>query len=184
MSKKVLIISTSMRNHSNSDRLAEEFARGAEAAGNSVEKISLIGKDIQFCRGCMACQKTQQCVIKDSVAPIIERMKAADAIVFATPIYYYEMSGQMKTLLDRSNPLFPSEYNFRGIYLMATAADGDPSAVDRAVTGLEGWIACFEKAYLAGVVRGVGVTDAGDIHSKADMLMEAYDMGYAVGNNK
>ena len=50
-------------------------------------------------------------------------MLTADVIVFATPIYYYEMSGQMKVLLDRANPLYESDYQFRDVYLLATAAD-------------------------------------------------------------
>jgi multimeric flavodoxin WrbA len=95
MSKKVLIISTSPRKGSNSDALADEFAKGAMDAGNEVEKVSLIGKDIQFCRGCLACQKTKRCVIHDDADTIVqEKMLLADVLVFATPIYYYEMSGQ------------------------------------------------------------------------------------------
>ena len=88
-------------------------------------------------------------------------MQHADVIVFATPIYYYEMCGQMKTLLDRMNPLYTSEYAFRDIYLLTTAAENDESAMDGAVKGMQGWIDCFEQARLAGVIRGVGISDAG-----------------------
>ena len=59
-------------------------------------------------------------------------------IAFATPIYYYEMCGQMKTLLDRMNPLYTSEYAFRDIYLLTTAAENDESAMDGAVKGMQG----------------------------------------------
>ena len=61
--KKILIISTSLRSQSNSHAMAEEFAKGAEAAGNEVELISLRDKEIKFCKGCLACQKTGKCVI-------------------------------------------------------------------------------------------------------------------------
>lgn len=127
MSKKILILSTSPRKNSNSDALAEEFAKGAREAGHEVEKISLIGKEIQFCRGCLACQKTMRCVIRDDADKIVqEKMLHADVLVFATPIYYYEMCGQMKTLLDRANPLYSSDYAFRDVYFIAAAAeDGD-----------------------------------------------------------
>ena len=101
----VLIISTSLRTKSNSDILAERLIAGARNAGNQVEQISLKGKTIGFCRGCLACQKTQKCVIRDDAAKIAEKVMNADTLVFATPIYYYEMSGQMKTLLDRMNAL-------------------------------------------------------------------------------
>ena len=53
--KKVIVISTSLRAGSNSDMLAEKFAEGAKAAGNEVEKISLRGKEIKFCVGCLSC---------------------------------------------------------------------------------------------------------------------------------
>lgn len=128
----------------------------------------------------MACQKTRRCVIHDDADAIAQKMKVADVLVFATPIYYYEMCGQMKTMLDRSNPLFPSEYAFRGIYLLASAAENEESAVDGAVNGLNGWIACFEKARLRGVVRGVGATNPGDIRRNAPALETAYAMGKTV----
>lgn len=125
--KNVLIISSSLRRGSNSEVLAEEFARGAADAGNKVELISLRNKDIRFCCGCLACQKTQKCVITDDANAIVAKMHDADVIAFATPIYYYEMSGQLKTLLDRANPLYPSDYRFRDIYMLTSAAEDDES---------------------------------------------------------
>ena len=179
MSKKVLIISTSPRKGGNSDTLAEEFARGAREAGHEVEKIGLWDKTIGFCRGCLACQKTGRCVIHDDADMIAQKMLTAEVIVFATPIYYYEMSGQMKTMLDRGNPLYSSDYAFREIYLLATAADTDDSAMDGAAKGLEGWISCFEKARLAGMVFGGGADAIGTIQGNP-ALNEAYEMGKAV----
>lgn len=108
MSKKVLIISTSLRKNSNSSKLAEAFADGAREAGHEVEIVMLIGKSISFCKGCLAYQKNGECVIKDDAPYIVGKMLRADALVFATPVYYYEMSGQMKTMLDRANPIFPA----------------------------------------------------------------------------
>ena len=123
---KVLVITTSLRAKSNSDRLAEELIRGARDAGHEVELVSLKGKEIRFCIGCLSCQKTQKCVLKDDAVRIAEKVKEAETLVFATPIYYYEMSGQMKTLLDRLNPLYPSDYKFRKVYMLCVAAeDGD-----------------------------------------------------------
>lgn len=177
MSKKVLIISTSMRKGGNSDKLADEFMKGAKESGNQVEKISLINKQIGFCKGCLDCQKTQKCIIKDDAAEIAEKVKNTDIVVFATPIYYYEMSGQMKTLLDRLNPLFPSDYSFREVYMIAAAADNNQEAMDIAVKGLQGWISCFNKVKLSGVIRGAGVTDIGDIQHNEKLLREAYEMG-------
>ena len=176
MSKKVLIISTSLRKGSNSETLAKEFAKGAQAAGHSVEMVCLHDKTIGFCIGCLACQKTKRCVIKDDANDITQKMLNAEVIVFATPVYFYEMSGQMKTMLDRSNPLYPTDYAFRDIYLLATAAEEEESAVDGTINGLQGWISCFEKTALKGVELGRGVTDAGDIEGNP-ALQEAYHLG-------
>ena len=91
--KKVIVISTSLRRGSNSDMLADKFVEGAVSAGNDVEKISLVGKDIRFCTGCFGCQKLGKCVIKDDVNDIMAKVLEADVVAWATPIYYYEMSG-------------------------------------------------------------------------------------------
>ena len=129
----------------------------------NVCKISLRDKNIGFCKGCLVCLKTGQCVIKDDAVEIAQKMHDAEVIAFASPIYYYEMSGQMKTMLDRANWLYGSDYAFRDIYFMSAAAE-DGSEVDRrAVNGLEGWIACFERAKLAGTVFAGGVDAAGQI---------------------
>ena len=180
MSKRVMILSTSLREGGNSDSLAEAFAKGAREAGHDVEKISLAGKDIRFCRGCLACQSTQRCVIHDDADTIVqEKMRSADVLVFATPIYYYEMSGQMKTLLDRANPLYTQDYAFREVYLLAAAAEESDEAWQQAANGLGGWVECFPKARLAGVVFGGGVTDVGEVQGTPAME-KAYEAGKAL----
>ena len=178
---KVLVIATSLRENSNSDVLARAFARGAEDAGHDVEFISLKGKKISYCDGCLSCQKTGRCVIADDMAEINEKIYAANVIAFATPIYYYEMCGQMKTMLDRANALYDSDYHFRDIYMFTAAAEDEPDVPNRAIEGLGGWIACFPKARLAGQVFAGGVNDMGDIEGH-HALAEAYEMGKAVAS--
>ena len=103
--KKVLVVSTSLRNESNSDTLAIAFLRGAREVGNETEYVTLQDKTISFCKGCNACQHGHKpCVIKDDAVEIAEKIKNADVVAFATPIYFYEMAGQMKTMLDRCYP--------------------------------------------------------------------------------
>ena len=174
--KKILIISTSPRKGSNSEALAEAFAAGAREVGHEVECVSLRGKTVQFCRGCFVCQETQRCVIRDDADDLRQKALEADVLVFATPIYYYEMSGQMKTLLDRFNPLFPSDYAFRDVYLMTAAAEDENFVPQRAQSGLEGWIECFARARLAGHVFMGGVTEAGE-NPEHPALKQARDMG-------
>ena len=174
---RVVIITTSLRTRSNSDILAEKVAEGAKAAGHEVEVISLKDKTISFCKGCLACQKTFKCVIKDDAMEIAEKVKEADTLVFATPIYYYEMSGQMKTLLDRLNPLYPSDYRFRNVYMLMTAAEDEAFVCKKAVSGLEGWIDCFGKAEFKGSLFFGGINDMGEAAEKNEELKEAYKFG-------
>ncbi|MDO5558034.1 MAG: flavodoxin family protein [Oscillospiraceae bacterium] len=176
MSKNVLIISSSLRNHSNSEALAQKFMQGALDAGHKAEIISLKGKKIGFCTGCLACSNTQKCVIRDDSTYITEKMLNADVIAFATPVYYYGMSGQLKVLLDRANPLYSSDYKFRDICLLACAAEDEKTTVDGTVTGIMGWIDCFSKVELKGTVFAGGVNDAGDIKGH-NALEKAYALG-------
>lgn len=177
--KKILIISTSPRANSNSHALAEAFARGACEVGHDVEIVSLRDKEIKYCQGCLACQKTGKCVIHDDAPAITTKMHDADAIVWATPIYYYEMCGQMKTMIDRGNPLYGSDYRFTDVYMLTSAAEDDTYVPERAIAGLQGWIDCFERAHLAGSVFAGGVSAPGDIAGHK-ALAAAYTLGRSV----
>lgn len=179
MNKKVLIISASLRKGGNSEKLADEFIRGAKEAGHDVEKISFVDKSIGFCKGCLACAKLNHCVIPDDAVEIAKKMGESDIIAFATPIYYYEMCGQLKTMLDRANPLYGTDYRFRDIYLLSTAADQDAVSAKRAENGLQGWIDCFPKARLAGTVFAGGVDAVGAIANHS-ALEQAYNIGKAI----
>ena len=105
-----------------------------------------------------------------------EKMLHADVLVFATPIYYYEMSGALKTMLYRAYPLYPSDYQFREIYALATAAEDEEYVPQKAFSGIEGWGDCFEKAKLVGTLFCGGVTNIGEIMDNPK-LHEAYDLG-------
>ena len=174
--KKVIVISTSLRPGSNSHALAEQFAKGAEAAGHEVELVTLRGKEIRFCVGCLSCQQTGACIFKDDVSAIMESVLNADVVCWATPIYYYEMSGQMKTLIDRMNAMYPKDYRFRDIYLLTTAAEDEAFVPQRAESGLQGWIDCYGKCRLKGHLFCGGVGGANEIADNAK-LHEAYTMG-------
>ena len=174
---RILVITTSFRAKSNSDILAGQLAAGAKAAGHQVECISLKGKAVGFCRGCLACQKTHKCVLNDDAVAIAEKVMNADTLVFVTPIYYYEMSGQMKTLLDRLNPLYSTDYPFRKVYMLSVAAEDEAFVPEKAVNGLQGWVDCFEEAEFAGSLFCGGINDPGEAAGRKEEQHEAYEFG-------
>lgn len=179
MSKNVLIISSSPRKGGNSETLAASFAKGAEEAGHKVETVYLREKNYGFCKGCLACLKVGHCVIDDDAVEIAARMHDANVLVFATPVYYYSVSGQLKTMLDRANPLFDSDYAFTKAYLLATAAEDGEETVEGTVKAVQGWVDCFERCELAGTVFAGGVNGVGDIVGHP-ALEKAYQMGKEV----
>lgn len=179
MSKSVLIISSSPRKGGNSETLAASFAKGAGETGHKVETVYLREKNYGFCKGCLACLKVGHCVIDDDAVEIAAKMHDADVLVFATPVYYYSVSGQLKTMLDRANPLFDSDYAFTKAYLLATAAEDGEETVEGTVKAVQGWVDCFERCELAGTVFAGGVNGVGDIVGHP-ALEKAYQMGKEV----
>ena len=176
MSKKVLIISSSPRKGGNSETLAAAFAKGAQEAGHQVETVFLREKQVGFCKGCFACLKLGHCVIQDDAVEIAAKMHDADVLVFATPVYYYCVSGQLKTMLDRANPLFGTDYAFTKAYLLATAAEDAPETVEGTEKAIQGWVDCFDRCELAATVFAGGVNGMGDIAGHP-ALERAYRVG-------
>ena len=179
MGKAVLIVSSSPRKNGNSETLADVFAKGAREAGHSVETVRLREKQLGFCKGCLACLKLGHCVIQDDAVEIAAKMHDADVLVFATPVYYYSVSGQLKTMLDRANPLFDSDYAFTEAYLLATAAEDGRSTFDGTEKAVQGWVDCFPRCTLAGTVFAGGVNDVGEITGHP-ALEQAQRMGRGV----
>lgn len=176
MNKKVLLLSASFRKHGNSDLLCDEFARGAKEAGHEVEKIFINDKNINFCRGCGVCNTTHKCIQKDDMAEILDKMVSADVIVMATPVYFYTMNGQMKTLIDRTVPRY-TEISNKDFYFIIAAADDNKANMQRALEGFRGFTEdCLDGAKEKGVVYGVGAWKAGEIKNSPAM-QEAYEMG-------
>ena len=176
MSKKVLIISSSPRKGGNSETLAAAFAKGAQEAGHQVETVFLREKQVGFCKGCLACLNLGHCVIQDDAVEIAAKMHDADVLAFATPVYYYCVSGQLKTMLDRANPLFGTDYAFTKAYLLATAAEAEPEAVEGTEKAIQGWVDCFDRCELAATVFAGGVNGVGEIAGHI-ALEQAYQMG-------
>ena len=177
--KNILVISASPRKGGNSDVLCDEFIKGAQQAGHKVEKIFLRNFKVNYCTGCGVCNSTHKCVQKDDMEEILNKMVAADVIVMATPVYFYTMNGQMKTLIDRTVPRY-EEISGKDFYFIVAAADSSRANMEKTLEGFRGFTAdCLPDAHEKGVVYGTGAWQAGDIKSSPAMD-EAYRMGRSV----
>lgn len=176
MSKNVLIISASPRKGGNSDTLCEQFMKGAKEAGNRVDKIRLAELNIDYCSACSACKKIGHCVKQDDMEQVLSKMREADVIVLATPVYFFTMNAQMKTMIDRTlGGVGQSGLENKEFYLIATAADGK-AAMEQTIDGLRGYLECLPGAKEMGVIYGAGAWQLGDIQ-KNPAMQEAYQMG-------
>ncbi len=179
MSKKVLVLSTSPRKGGNSDLLCDQFMLGAKEAGNQTEKIFFRDKEINYCLACDTCKENDgDCEQKDDMAEVLDKMIAADVIVMATPVYFYTMNAQMKTLIDRTYSRY-MELTNKDIYFIMTAAVSRKEALERTIEGLRGFTSVLSGVNEKGIIYGTGAWNIGDIKgSKA--MDQAYDMGKAV----
>jgi multimeric flavodoxin WrbA len=151
--------------------------KGATEANHQVEKVVLAEKTINYCKGCNSCGRTGKCAQKDDMAPILDSMIATDVIVLATPVYFYTMCAQMKTLIDRTVARYTEIVN-KDFYFIVTAAVSNKAALERTIEGFRGFTSCLRGAKEKGVVYGTGVWNAGDIKTSRAMK-EAYEMGKA-----
>ena len=176
MTKKVLILSSSPRRGGNSDTLCDEFVRGAIESGNEAEKVFLRDKTIHYCTGCSTCSlHGKPCPQKDDAAGVIGKMVEADVIVMATPVYFYTMSAQMKTLIDRCCARY-TEMTGKEFYFIVAAADDSKAAMERTIDGFRGFLDCLDDSRECGTIYGVGAWKIGEIEGSPAMK-QAYDAG-------
>ena len=177
--KKVLILEGSPRRNGNSAILSDEFARGAKEAGCDVEKVRITGKKIAGCLGCNGCYRNGgECVQKDDMAEVREKMLAADVIVLASPIYFYSMTAQMKAVIDRSYAFY-QQLEGKTFYFIITCGAPDAAFTETMLASLRGFTCCIPNAKEGGIVLGTGAMEAGEIRSSAAME-EAYQLGRGV----
>ncbi len=176
--KNVLVISASPRKGGNSDTLCNQFISGAQEAGHEIEKINLREKEMNYCRACYYCKNHDgKCVIKDDVPEIIDKMIAADVVVLSTPVYFYCMNAQLKTVIDRSVMKWTKIKN-KDFYLIATAAEEDDHAMEGTIKSFRGFLECLTDVRAAGLILGKGVYNVGEIAGNP-----AIEAAYETGKN-
>jgi len=188
--KKILLVMGSPRKDGNSATLAKQVAAGAEAAGAEIESFYLHGMNIQPCTACDACreERDKDCVIDDDMEILYAKLRQADALVIASPIYWFTVSAQTKLFMDRWYALGgPGEeyaaFAGKRIGIVLTYADVDPFA-SGAVNALRTFQDAFNYvgAQIVGMVYG-SASEAGEIGNNRDLMEKAYELGKQLGSD-
>ena len=182
---KVLGILGSPRVGGNSDILLEEALAGAKATGAEVEKIVLCKKKISGCLDCGKCNETGVCAIKDDMTDIQKKILEADAVIHSGPVYFWAMTGQMKTYLDRWCVFYDAEWNIhkafqskmkdKKIGLITLCGDPDVSTADPIVHSFKNTCQ-FSGFKLIGTVKA-SASEKGAIAKNEAIKKEAYNLG-------
>ncbi|HCW52743.1 MAG TPA: flavodoxin family protein [Clostridium sp.] len=122
----IVVLNGSPRRGGNTEIMAKEFARGASEAGHEVNIINLAGKKISGCLGCQYCfTHDGECVQKDDMASILEALDKADLVAFASPIYWFDITAQLKAVIDRMYARGKIGFHFtKTALLLDSGADG------------------------------------------------------------
>ena len=191
MGRKVVIVKGSPRKSGNSAALAEQVAEGARAAGAQVESFYLHGMDIQPCDACDSCQGMVglDCIIDDDMQALYPMLREADAIVYASPVYWFTVSAQMKLFMDRcygmtSDIDVAGEHAFAGKRIGVVLAYGGDDPFDSgAINAIRTFQDVFNyiPAEIVGIVYGYG-SEAGEIRENQDVMEGAYELGRRLGS--
>lgn len=175
MPKHILAIVSSPRKNGNSELLVDQFIAGAEAAGNTAEKICLRDCTIGYCIACGACRNTGVCFQKDDAAWILEKMLKADGLLFSTPTYKSCMCAQMKTLADR---MYAINHILRGkdVYFIVTGAEPHREGLAACMQSMRGIVGFYKDMHIKAELYGPGVMQKGAVAATPAMA-EAYEAG-------
>ena len=187
--KDILVIQGGGRPKGNTAQLVEYFIKGAEDAGHKVELVSLMKNEVKGCLGCNACRYGKPCVQKDSFIEIIPKIKNADCIVFASPLYFWTVSSKIKAFIERFYCIAEEDpdsllgryerYPVKDCALLMTSADNFFWTFEQAVSyyqfTLVNYIGFRDKGML--LAGGCGDTNGKPQIDKTDFLKQAYEFG-------
>jgi multimeric flavodoxin WrbA len=169
MSKNIVVLSGSPRKNGNTDRLVSAFIEGAESEGRAVSLFRVADMKISGCLGCNHCfDEKGVCIQKDDMKQILDALRKADAIVLASPVYYWAVSAQLKLAIDRTYALISDKPPIKRAALLMTCGDGRIETADSALTMFSS-ICSFSKWEDTGVVIATGLHAPGEIEGRGEL---------------
>ena len=175
--KKILLLNGSPR-RGNTEALADAFIKGAEEASHTMQKINLRQLDIKPCKGCMLCQqkKGNPCIQRDDMQVVYAAFREADAVVFASPVYWMQFTGLFKVMLDRLFALAPYGIGKKEAALLMAATTDEDFIFESVVPYYENCLVKNLGWENRGMVLAKGVNDVGDVEKTA-YVDAAYELG-------
>lgn len=184
---KILGIFGSPRRGGNTDILLEEVLKGAEAEGAEVERLHLTDFTITPCKECHGCDKAGECVILDDMQKIYPKLLEADAIILASPIFFYSISAWAKALVDRCQALWSRKYlvkdpslgkegkRRKGFFISVGGTKGQ-RVFEGAILTAKYFFNVFNAEYVGELVFQ-GIDAKGDILKHPEALQQAFEVG-------
>ena len=176
---KILVLTGSPRKGGNSNTLADNFIRGAEEAGHQVFRFDAAFKEVHPCIGCNKCGMNGPCIFKDDFEFVRQHIVDADMVVFATPMYYFGISAQLKAVIDRFYAINGQIHRPKKSALIMTYADNSLEKENviinhyKVLLNYLGW-------QDAGQIIAAGVWPVGAVNN-TDYPRRAYELGKSLG---
>lgn len=176
---KIVVLVGSMRKGGNTDLLAQAFTEGASKY-NDVEIVSVANYKVNPCIGCNSCftRKENICFQNDDMSAIYEKLRTADIVVIASPVYFYGISAELKAIIDRLHTPMRNEFQIKKLALLLVGAESLPNLFD-AIKLQYQLVLEFFHLEDAGMILVRGVKDKGDIKGN-EALREAYKLGLSI----
>lgn len=176
---KIVVLLGSARKGGNTELLAKAFSEGAMQS-NTVEVVSVVDYKINYCIGCNSCfeRKGNKCFQQDDMEILYKRLSEADILAIASPVYFYGISSQLKTIIDRLHTPIRNNFKIKKLVLLLVAATDLPTVFDPIKLQYQ-MILDFFKLENAGMVMVRQVKDKGDIKDHP-ALKEAYELGFSI----
>jgi len=169
MSKSIVILSGSPRKDGNTARLVEAFIEGANSAGKDISCFRVADLKIGGCRGCEGCFKNEGvCVQNDDMLPILGTLRKADALVLASPVYYFNVTAQVKLAIDRFFSLIKCGMSVKRAALLMTCGDSSEAAAASSISMFR-QISAYQKWEEAGIIIAPGLHSPGEIEGRAEL---------------
>lgn len=171
----IFVITGSPRNDGNSNVLVENFIKGANEAGHSVTRFDSAFKKVHTCIACDKCKPSSKCVFKDDFENIKNKIVEADMVVFASPIYYYAVSAQMKTTIDRFYSIDEKLHTNKKAVVILTYADSSLKTAEYVLGNFKGIFEFLGWTNVENIIAP-NLWSTGDVNN-SDFIQKAYEFG-------